>query len=40
MVGAQKVIERFISLGILVIRDKNKKYDRSYEYKKYIEIFY
>jgi Fic family protein len=38
--GAKKVIDRFIGLGILVPRDKNKKYGQSYEYKKYIKIFY
>jgi len=38
--GAQKVIDRFINLGILAPRNKNKKYDQSYEYKRYIKIFY
>jgi len=38
--GAQKVIDRFIDLGILTPRNKDKKYDQSYEYKRYIKIFY
>jgi Fic family protein len=38
--GAQKVIDRFIGLGILTPRNKDKKYDQSYEYKRYIKIFY
>jgi len=38
-VGSQKVIDRFIKLGILEAKDENKSYDRSYHYKKYIDIF-
>lgn len=38
-VGSQKVINRFIKLGILEIKDEKKSYDRSYHYKKYIDIF-
>ena len=38
--GAQKVVGRFIKVGILTPKDKNKKYDQSYEYKKYLNIFY
>lgn len=38
-VGAQKVIDRFIKLGVLEAKDKKKTYDRSYHYKKYINIF-
>lgn len=38
--GAQKVIDRFIKIGILTPKDKDKKYDQLYEYKKYLNIFY
>jgi Fic family protein len=38
--GAQKVIDRFIKVGILTPKDKYKKYDQTYEYKKYLNIFY
>ncbi len=38
--GAQKVIDRFIKVGILIPKDKDKKYNQSYEYKKYLNIFY
>jgi len=37
--GAQTVIDRFIKIGILSPRDKDKKYGQSYEYKKYLDIF-
>lgn len=37
--GAQRVIERFIELGILIPKDIDKKYGQSYMYKKYIDIF-
>jgi Fic family protein len=37
--GAQKVIDRFIALGILVPKDLDKKYGQSYIYKKYVDIF-
>ena len=37
--GAQKVIDRFIELGILEPKDKNKGYDQSYVYRKYVDIF-
>ncbi len=37
--GAQTVIERFIKVGILVPKDKDKKYGQSYMYKKYLDIF-
>lgn len=37
--GAQKLIDRFCDLGILQIRDKSQKYDRSYVYRKYVDIF-
>src|SRR3989339_963843 len=37
--GAQRVIDRFIQIGILTPKDKNKTYGQSYMYKKYIDIF-
>ena len=37
--GAQTVIDRFIKIGILTPKDKDKKYGQSYEYKKYLDIF-
>jgi len=37
--GAQTVIDRFVKLGILKPRNKEEKYNRSYRYKKYIDIF-
>src|SRR3990167_6531740 len=37
--GAQKVIDRFIQIGILTPKDKNNTYGQSYMYKKYIDIF-
>lgn len=38
--GAQRVIDRFINMEILVPKDKDKKYGQSYVYKKYLDIFY
>lgn len=38
--GAQKLIDRFVDLDILRLRDAKKKYGRSYIYKKYVDIFY
>lgn len=38
--GAQKLIERFVQLGILQLRDADKKYNKSYIYKDYVDIFY
>ncbi|MFA6436807.1 MAG: Fic family protein [Candidatus Paceibacterota bacterium] len=38
-VGAQKVINRFVKLEILTIKDEKETYDRSYMYRKYIDIF-
>ncbi len=38
--GAQRVIDRFIDMEILVPKDKDKKYGQSYVYKKYLDIFY
>lgn len=37
--GAQMVIDRFITMGILTPKDKGKKYGQSYMYKNYIDIF-
>ena len=37
--GAQKVIDRFVKIGILTPKDKNKPYGQSYMYKNYIDIF-
>lgn len=37
--GAQKVIDRFVSLGILVPRDEAGKYGRIYVYHNYLTIF-
>lgn len=37
--GAQKVIERLIKLGILIQRDPQKTYRRSYEYQSYLKLF-
>jgi len=38
-VGAQKVIDRFVKLKILEIKDEKETYDRSYMYRKYVDIF-
>ncbi|HRH25980.1 MAG TPA: Fic family protein [Candidatus Paceibacterota bacterium] len=38
-VGAQALINRFIDMGILSPKDKDKKYGQSYIYKKYVDIF-
>jgi Fic family protein len=37
--GSQKLIDRFIKLDILEARDKNETYDKSYVYRKYLNIF-
>ena len=37
--GAQTVVNRFIEMGILSPKDKDKKYGQSYIYRKYIGIF-
>lgn len=37
--GAQNVIDRFIELGILQLKDENATYDRSFIYKRYVAIF-
>ena len=38
-ITAQAAINRFIDLGILMPKNKDKKYGRSYIYKTYIDIF-
>jgi len=37
--GAQYVIDRFIDRGILMLKDKGKKYGQSYVHKEYLDIF-
>lgn len=37
--GAQKVIDRFVKLEILDLKDEKEKYDRTYIYRKYMNIF-
>jgi len=37
--GAQRVIDRFIEMGILTPRYQDQTYGQSYEYKKYIDLF-
>ena len=37
--GAEKAIDRFVSLGILVLKDENEKYGRSFVYKRYLDVF-
>lgn len=37
--GAQTVIDRFIELKILSLKDKDKKYGQSYIYDKYVRLF-
>ena len=37
--GAQKVIDRFIDLGILVQKNEEETYDRTYVYRRYIDVF-
>lgn len=38
--GAQKLIDRFVDLGILHLRHVDQKYAKSYMYKDYVDIFY
>lgn len=38
-VGAQKVIDRFVGLGVLELKDEKETYDRTYIYRKYVNIF-
>jgi Fic family protein len=37
--GAQKMIDRFIQLEILFLRDPQKTYGRTYEYRAYLSLF-
>lgn len=37
--GAQRVIDRFIGMGVLSPKDEDKKYGQSYVYGKYLNIF-
>lgn len=37
--GAQRVIDRFINMGILAQRDLSKNYGRTYEYRSYLQLF-
>lgn len=37
--GAQNVIDRFVELGILELKDESVTYGRSYIYRKYVDIF-
>jgi len=37
--GSQKVIDRFVDLGILEQKDETKIYGRSFIYKRYVDIF-
>lgn len=37
--GAYKLISRFVDLGILSLKDVDKKYGQSFLYKKYIDLF-
>lgn len=37
--GAQKLIDRFVKLGILEQEDAKETYDRSYKYVKYLDVF-
>jgi len=37
--GAQRVIDRFVDLGILEQKDKNESYGRSFIYRRYVDIF-
>jgi Fic family protein len=37
--GAQNVIDRFMKLDILELKDENASYDRSFIYRRYVNIF-
>jgi len=37
--GAQRVIDRFVELGILDFKNNKETYDRTYIYRKYLNIF-
>jgi len=38
-VGSQKLIDRFVNLGILTVKDERETYNRTYVYQKYLQIF-
>ena len=38
-VGSQKLIDRFVNLDILELKDAKETYDRTFVYRKYIDIF-
>lgn len=37
--GSQRVIDRFVEMGILTPKNEDKKYGQSYSYKEYLDIF-
>lgn len=37
--GSQKIIDRFVSLDILKLKDEHKTYGRSFIYRQYVDIF-
>lgn len=37
--GATKLIERFVQLGILELKDESVRYGKTYFYKEYVRIF-
>jgi hypothetical protein len=37
--GAQKVLDRLVALDILKLKNDDQKYDRSYIYSRYVELF-
>jgi Fic family protein len=37
--GSQRVIERFVEMGILSPKDQDKKYGQSYMYREYLNLF-
>ncbi|MDP2755580.1 MAG: Fic family protein [Nitrospirota bacterium] len=39
-VGSQKVIDRFVKLGILEQKNEKETYNKTYLYKRYIKVFY
>jgi hypothetical protein len=37
--GAQKVIDRFVAMDILKLKDETVKYGKTYIYRKYVTLF-
>jgi chemotaxis response regulator CheB len=37
--GAQKIIDRFVDIGILSVKDKDVKYGKVYVYREYLDMF-